>query len=54
VILDHLTYAGNLGTIKNDLSEPRVSFIKGNINNPKIVKEIFEKHPINFVVNFAA
>jgi dTDP-glucose 4,6-dehydratase len=31
-----------------------VTFIKGNINNPKVVKEIFEKHPIDFVVNFAA
>jgi len=54
VILDDLTYAGNLGTIKDDLADERVTFIKGNIDNPEIVKEIFKNHPINLVVNFAA
>ena len=54
VILDCLSYAGNLGTIQDNLTDPRVVFIKGNINNPKTVKDIFEKHPIDFVVNFAA
>ena len=54
VILDSLTYAGNLGTIKDNLTDPRVTFMKGNINNPKLVKEIFDKHPIDLVVNFAA
>jgi len=54
IILDNLTYAGNLGTIKEDLADPRVTFIKGNINNSKTVKEIFENHLIDLVVNFAA
>ena len=54
LILDNLTYAGNLGTIKDDLADSRTTFIKGNINNPKIVKEIFENHTVDFVVNFAA
>ena len=54
VILDDLTYAGNLGTIKDDLADMRVTFIKGNIDNPEIVKEIFENHKIDLVVNFAA
>ena len=54
VILDDLTYAGNLGTIKEDLKDPRVVFVKGSIVDPEIVTEIFEKYPIDYVVNFAA
>ena len=54
VILDDLTYAGNLGTIKDDLKDPRVEFVKGSIVDPQIVENIFKKHPIDFVVNFAA
>ena len=54
VILDKLTYAGNLGTIKDDLKDSRVEFVKGNIVDPQIVESIFEKYPIDLVVNFAA
>jgi len=54
VILDNLTYAGNLGTIKDDLADKRATFIKGNISSPKVVNNIFENYPIDFVVNFAA
>jgi len=54
VILDDLTYAGNLGTIKEDLKDPRVEFVKGSIVDSQIVESIFEKHPVDLVVNFAA
>ncbi|MDR0769187.1 MAG: dTDP-glucose 4,6-dehydratase [Dysgonamonadaceae bacterium] len=54
IILDDLTYAGNLGTIKDDLKDSRVEFVKGNIIDPQIVNSIFEKHSIDFTVNFAA
>jgi dTDP-glucose 4,6-dehydratase len=54
IVLDALTYAGNLGTIKEDLKDSRLTFIKGDIKDPKIVNEIFEKYSIDFVVNFAA
>jgi dTDP-glucose 4,6-dehydratase len=54
IILDSLTYAGNLGTIKEELKDPRVSFLKGNIVDSKIVTSIFEKYPVDCVVNFAA
>lgn len=54
VVLDALTYAGNLGTIKEDLKDPRLVFIKGDIRDSQITNEIFEKYPIRFVVNFAA
>jgi dTDP-glucose 4,6-dehydratase len=54
VVLDALTYAGNLGTIKEDLKDSRLTFIKGNIKDSAITNEIFEKYSIRFVVNFAA
>jgi dTDP-glucose 4,6-dehydratase len=54
IVLDDLTYAGNLGTIKEDLKDPRLIFVKGDIKDRNIVDEIFEKYPLDFVVNFAA
>jgi len=54
VVLDDLTYAGNLGTISNDLKDPRLTFVKGNIADSKTVADIFEKYHPDFVVNFAA
>jgi dTDP-glucose 4,6-dehydratase len=54
IILDDLTYAGNLGTIKEELKDSRVEFVKGDIRDSQVVSSIFEKHPVDFVVNFAA
>ncbi|WP_223111606.1 dTDP-glucose 4,6-dehydratase [Thiospirochaeta perfilievii] len=54
IILDKLTYAGNLGTIKEELSDSRVSFYKGDICNKELIENIFMSHNIDTVVNFAA
>ncbi|GHS97366.1 dTDP-glucose 4,6-dehydratase [Bacteroidia bacterium] len=54
IVLDDLTYAGNLGTIKEDLNDLRLIFVKGNIKDQTVVNEIFDKYPVQFVVNFAA
>lgn len=54
VILDKLTYAGNLGTIKNEIEDSRVEFVLGDICDRDVVSAIFEKHDIDYVVNFAA
>ena len=54
VILDKLTYAGNLGTIKNEIEDSRVEFVLGDICDKEKVSEIFAKHDIDYVVNFAA
>jgi dTDP-glucose 4,6-dehydratase len=54
VVLDKLTYAGNLGTIKEELKDPRVKFLKGDIGNTELVSHIFAEHSIDYVVNFAA
>lgn len=54
IVLDALTYAGNLGTIKDELQDSRLSFIKGDIKDPEIVNQIFENYCIDYVINFAA
>jgi len=52
--LDKLTYAGNIDNLKTELKNKRFTFIKGDICDPKLLKDIFTKHKINYIVNFAA
>ena len=54
VVLDELTYAGNLGTIKEDIEDERVIFEKGDIKDAGLVKELINKYNIDYIVNFAA
>ena len=52
--LDLLTYAGNLRNLEEIAEDPRYGFIRGDIADPKKVGQIFQEHPIDAVVNFAA
>lgn len=52
VVLDKLTYAGNLGTIKDEIADSRVRFVKGDIRNAELVANIFAETDIDYVVNF--
>ena len=54
VILDALTYAGNLGTIAKDIDEERCFFVKGDICDRILADELFAKYKFDYVVNFAA
>lgn len=54
IILDDLTYAGNLGTLAKELKDPRVKFVKGDICDSIVTNKIFEEDTIDYVVNFAA
>ena len=54
IVLDALTYAGNINSIKEELELPNVSFVKGDIKDQDTVKKIFADNDIDFVVNFAA
>lgn len=54
VILDALTYAGNLMTIAEEVKLPNVTFVKGDIGDAAIVDRIYREFDPNFVVNFAA
>ncbi|MDR3267407.1 MAG: dTDP-glucose 4,6-dehydratase [Tannerella sp.] len=54
IVLDELTYAGNLATIEKDIDNEHCIFFKGDICDKKTVEELFEKYDIKTVVNFAA
>ena len=54
VILDKLTYAGNLVTIREELQDPRVEFVRGDIRDRELVEGLFRRRDIQYVVNFAA
>ena len=54
IILDALTYAGNLESIKDEIKRNNVTFIKGDIGDRELVTRIFAENDVDFVVNFAA
>jgi dTDP-glucose 4,6-dehydratase len=54
VVLDALTYAGNLSTIADLTHDPRVAFCPGRIQDRTVVEGVFERETISHVVNFAA
>ena len=54
VVLDLLTYAGNLGTIATDIDNSRCIFVKGDICDRELADRLFEEHQFDCVVNFAA
>ncbi|MDR1718969.1 MAG: dTDP-glucose 4,6-dehydratase [Dysgonamonadaceae bacterium] len=54
VVLDDLTYAGNLNTLKAELNDQRLTFVKGNICDQQTVNSLFQDYLIEYVVNFAA
>ncbi len=54
VVLDALTYAGNLGTIAADVDDERCFFVKGDICDKQLADELFGRFRFDVVVNFAA
>ena len=54
VIIDKLTYAGNLANIDDVLRDPRVRFVKADIADRDAMISIFNEHRPTSAVNFAA
>lgn len=54
LILDSLTYAGNLMTIDEEIKLPNVRFVKGDIGDAPLVDSLVEQFDPDFIVNFAA
>lgn len=54
VVLDSLTYAGNLGTIADDIDNDRCVFVRGDIGDAELVGQLFAEYRFDYVVNFAA
>lgn len=54
VVLDALTYAGNLSTIKDFESDPNFRFYPGKIQDASVVEGILKAEQITHIVDFAA
>lgn len=54
IVLDALTYAGNYGTIKDDVDGKRCVFVHGDIRDRELADSLFVDNDIDYVVNFAA
>ena len=54
VVLDALTYAGNIDTIKEEIALPNVTFVRGDIGDRQLVSDLLARHDVDFIVNFAA
>lgn len=54
IVLDALTYAGNLNNLSQLKNSPRFTFIHGNICDRPLVEEILRKHNIDTIAHFAA
>src|SRR4029453_11787302 len=54
VVLDKLTYAGNLANLADVATHRRFSFVRGDIADREVVSAVFRDHRPSAVVNFAA
>jgi dTDP-glucose 4,6-dehydratase len=54
VILDTLTYAGNLENLSHVLERGHVTFVRGDICDEDLLAGLFREHRIDTVVHFAA
>jgi dTDP-glucose 4,6-dehydratase len=54
VVFDALTYAGNIENLSDLKANPRLLFVKGDICDEPLVRELLEKHGIDTLVHFAA
>ncbi len=53
-ILDALTYAGNLSTVRDLVARPNCKFFPGHIQDACVVEGIIKSEGITHIVNFAA
>ena len=54
VNLDKLTYAGNPANLVDIEMDERYSFVHGDICDTDLVRQIFQQHKPQIIINFAA
>ncbi len=54
VNLDLMTYAGNLDNLLTIQNDPRYTFVKGDICDRELLKQLFQTHDFSAVIHFAA
>ena len=52
--LDLLTYAGHLGNLQGVASDPRYTFVRGDIGDGALVAKLLQQHRPRAIVHFAA
>ncbi len=54
IVLDKLTYAGNLLNLADVSADPRYTFVQGDIADAALLRQLFAQHHPQWIVNFAA
>jgi dTDP-glucose 4,6-dehydratase len=54
IVLDALTYAGNLASLSSCMQRPQFTFVHGDIRNRALVEKLLREHEISIIVHFAA
>lgn len=54
VVLDALTYAGNIRSLDPVIDNDNLTFVKGNICDTELVESLLQQHKVNTLVHFAA
>lgn len=54
VVLDSLTYAGNLANLEGVKSQPTFRFVRGDIRDQELVSELIKEEKPDVIINFAA
>jgi dTDP-glucose 4,6-dehydratase len=54
VVLDALTYAGNLANLESLADDPRMRFVHGNICDGELVERLLREEQVDTLVHFAA
>ncbi len=54
VIVDALTYAGNLGSIKDEIERDNVTMVRGDVGDRELITRLLAEHDVDYIVNFAA
>ena len=54
VNLDKLTYAGNLENLKDIEDQPNYQFVKGDITDLALLRDLFKQHQFTAVLHCAA
>ena len=54
VVIDALTYAGNIASLASIASNQNFHFVHGDINDQQLIEQLLRDHLIDTVVNFAA
>ena len=54
VVLDALTYAGNLASLEPVLARPELVFVQGDIRTAGLAEGLLRQHDVSVIVHFAA